>query len=66
MIHGFLFITIGDHDDHGEEFHHHASRIDRLAGTQITVYHDFHEELDYIEKSSSTTNTSVSEEEDGR
>jgi len=63
MIHGFLFVTIGKHDAHGKEFLDHASRINRMAGTKIRVYHEFHEELEYLQKTSSTT--SGSEEEDG-
>lgn len=39
MIHGFLFITNNnrDRDGHGPEFCKHMERINREAGTKITV-----------------------------
>ncbi|KAG8040662.1 hypothetical protein G9C98_002658 [Cotesia typhae] len=47
MIHGFLFITNNnrDRDGHGPEFCKHMERINREAGTKITIYHDFHDEV---------------------
>ena len=35
-----------DHDGHGPEFHKHMYRINADAGTNITVYHTFHDEVD--------------------
>lgn len=47
MIHGYLFLTNNnrDRDGHGPEFHKHMYRINKEAGTHISVYHDFHDEV---------------------
>lgn len=47
MIHAYLFVTHNnrDRDGHGPEFHKHMFRINSEAGTNITVYHDFHDEV---------------------
>ncbi|XP_056631135.1 DNA-dependent metalloprotease dvc-1 [Diorhabda sublineata] len=47
MIHAYLFITNNnrDRDGHGPEFLRHMKRINDEAGTNITVYHDFHDEV---------------------
>lgn len=47
MIHAYLFVTDGDddHDGHGPAFHEHMYRINREAGTKISVYHTFHDEV---------------------
>ncbi|XP_057323033.1 DNA-dependent metalloprotease SPRTN [Microplitis mediator] len=47
MIHGYLFVTNNnrDRDGHGPEFCKHMERINREAGTKITIYHDFHDEV---------------------
>ncbi|XP_065160971.1 DNA-dependent metalloprotease dvc-1 isoform X1 [Atheta coriaria] len=47
MIHAFLFVTHNnrDRDGHGPEFHKHMYRINGEAGTNITVYHTFHDEV---------------------
>eukprot|EP00117_Sycon_ciliatum_P034282 scpid71314/ scgid3344/ Zinc finger RAD18 domain-containing protein C1orf124 homolog len=47
MIHAYLFVTQNnkDHDAHGPEFHKHMKRINQDAGTKITVYHNFHDEV---------------------
>ncbi|XP_034256062.1 sprT-like domain-containing protein Spartan [Thrips palmi] len=47
MIHAFLFITKNnrDRDGHGPEFHKHMNRINQEAGTHISVYHSFHDEV---------------------
>ncbi|XP_076263889.1 DNA-dependent metalloprotease SPRTN [Rhynchophorus ferrugineus] len=47
MIHAFLFVTHNnkDRDGHGPEFHKHMFRINGEAGTNITVYHTFHDEV---------------------
>lgn len=39
MIHGYLFLTNNnrDRDGHGPEFCKHMDRINRVAGTKITV-----------------------------
>lgn len=49
MIHAFLFITRNnkDHDDHGPEFHKHMKRINDETGTKISVFHTFHDEVDF-------------------
>ncbi|RWS00702.1 sprT-like domain-containing protein Spartan isoform X2 [Dinothrombium tinctorium] len=47
MIHAFLFVT--DQDDissHGPMFRLHQERINTLSGTKITIFHNFHEEVD--------------------
>ncbi|XP_072938946.1 uncharacterized protein [Epargyreus clarus] len=47
MIHAFLFITCRDQDrdGHGPNFQAHMHRINRAAGVNITIYHDFHDEV---------------------
>ncbi|XP_016660598.1 sprT-like domain-containing protein Spartan [Acyrthosiphon pisum] len=49
MIHAYLFLTNNkDHknrDGHGPEFCKHMYRINAAAGTKISIYHDFHEEV---------------------
>lgn len=47
MIHAFLFVTKNnrDRDGHGPEFHKHMNRINQEAGTHISVYHSFHDEV---------------------
>ncbi|KAG0379810.1 hypothetical protein BGX24_011583 [Mortierella sp. AD032] len=49
MIHAYLFVTqaIQDHDGHGTDFQHHMNRINKAAGTTITIYHTFHDEVRY-------------------
>ncbi|KAI8076512.1 SprT-like family-domain-containing protein [Gilbertella persicaria] len=49
MIHALLFITQKntDRDGHGPMFIAEANRINTLANTNITIYHDFHDEVDY-------------------
>ncbi|KAK7071862.1 hypothetical protein SK128_003244 [Halocaridina rubra] len=48
MIHAYLFVTANnrDRDGHGPEFHKHMYRINNVAGTKISVYHTFHDEVD--------------------
>lgn len=50
MIHAYLFLTNNkDHinrDGHGPEFCKHMYRINVAAGTKISIYHDFSEEVD--------------------
>eukprot|EP01083_Nonionella_stella_P272808 925306_1 len=48
MIHAFLFVTQNDRDRsaHGPNFQKHMKRINQSAGTNITVYHTFHDEVD--------------------
>ncbi|CAC5370984.1 SPRTN [Mytilus coruscus] len=50
MIHAYLFITDNnkDHDGHGPEFHKHMYRINDATGTKISVYHNFHDEVDHF------------------
>lgn len=47
MIHAYLFVTREDdnHESHGPKFHMHMFRINKLARTNITVYHTFHDEV---------------------
>lgn len=47
MIHAYLFVTNNDRDrdGHGPRFHEHMYRINKEAGTNITVYHSFHDEV---------------------
>ncbi|ORZ28500.1 SprT-like family-domain-containing protein [Lobosporangium transversale] len=47
MIHAYLFVTkaIQDHDGHGADFQYHMNRINKAAGTSITIYHTFHDEV---------------------
>ncbi|KAF9907004.1 hypothetical protein EC991_011399 [Linnemannia zychae] len=49
MIHAYLFVTqaIQDHDGHGADFQYHMNRINKAAGTTITIYHTFHDEVRY-------------------
>ncbi|XP_028254226.1 sprT-like domain-containing protein Spartan [Parambassis ranga] len=48
MIHALLFVTQNnrDRDGHGPEFCKHMNRINKASGTNITVYHSFHDEVD--------------------
>ena len=52
MIHAYLFVTHNyfDRDDHGEQFQKHMNRINKAAKSHITVYHTFHDEVDYCRK----------------
>lgn len=52
MIHALLFVTNNnrDRDGHGPEFHKHMYRINGEAGTNITVYHDFHDEVNLYQQ----------------
>ncbi|CAH1738782.1 unnamed protein product [Aphis gossypii] len=49
MIHAYLFLTNNkdhrDRDGHGPEFCKHMYRINVGAGTKISIYHDFHDEV---------------------
>ncbi|KAF7992157.1 hypothetical protein HCN44_001482 [Aphidius gifuensis] len=47
MIHGYLFLTSNnrDRDGHGPEFCKHMKRINDSAGTAISIYHTFHDEV---------------------
>ncbi|XP_028396257.1 sprT-like domain-containing protein Spartan [Dendronephthya gigantea] len=47
MIHAYLFVTNNnkDHNAHGPEFHKHMYRINKQSGANITVYHNFHDEV---------------------
>ncbi|KAM3580135.1 hypothetical protein VKS41_007372 [Umbelopsis sp. WA50703] len=49
MIHALLFVTQNntDHDGHGPQFLMHAARINKAAGTSISVYHNFRDEVNY-------------------
>ncbi|XP_072551523.1 DNA-dependent metalloprotease SPRTN [Salminus brasiliensis] len=48
MIHALLFVTQNnrDRDGHGPEFCKHMNRINNATGTNISVYHSFHDEVD--------------------
>ena len=47
MIHAYLFLTNNDRDrdGHGPNFCKHMHRINKAAGTNITIYHNFHDEV---------------------
>ncbi|KAH9507290.1 hypothetical protein Btru_056844 [Bulinus truncatus] len=48
MIHAYLFITDNDrdHDGHGPNFKSHMDRINKSTGANISVYHNFHDEVE--------------------
>jgi len=48
MIHAYLFVTDNNdnHDGHGPEFHKHMYRINAATGANISVYHNFHDEVE--------------------
>ena len=48
MIHAVLFLDEGcrDRDAHGPAFMAYARRLNQEAGTQVTVFHSFHDEVD--------------------
>ncbi|GAB6026058.1 hypothetical protein CHUAL_012264 [Chamberlinius hualienensis] len=48
MIHAYLFVTHNnkDHNAHGPEFVKHMKRINEHSGTNITICHSFHDEVD--------------------
>ncbi|XP_034018414.1 sprT-like domain-containing protein Spartan [Thalassophryne amazonica] len=48
MIHALLFVTQNnrDREGHGPEFCKHMNRINKASGTNITIYHSFHDEVD--------------------
>ncbi|XP_068085362.1 DNA-dependent metalloprotease dvc-1 isoform X2 [Anabrus simplex] len=52
MIHAFLFITDNDRDrdGHGPQFRKHMDRINKEAGTNITIYHTFHAEVELYQQ----------------
>ncbi|KAI8824269.1 SprT-like family-domain-containing protein [Fimicolochytrium jonesii] len=52
MIHAYLFVTGGntDHDGHGPAFLGLAKKINDTAGTNITVFHKFHDEVNHHRK----------------
>ncbi|NXU45269.1 SPRTN protein, partial [Drymodes brunneopygia] len=47
MIHALLFVTHNykDRESHGPEFCKHMRRINLLTGANVTIYHDFHDEV---------------------
>lgn len=51
MIHAYLFLVtrgrLRDRNGHGPEFLAHAKRINARAGTRISVYHSFRDEVDH-------------------
>lgn len=47
MIHAFLFLTARISHGHGPDFIFHMNRINALAATQITIFHNFHAEVAY-------------------
>uniref|UniRef100_A0A2C9KG14 SprT-like domain-containing protein n=1 Tax=Biomphalaria glabrata TaxID=6526 RepID=A0A2C9KG14_BIOGL len=48
MIHAYLFITDNDrdHDGHGPNFKSHMHRINKATGANISIYHNFHDEVE--------------------
>lgn len=51
MIHAYLFLydpgSSRDHSGHGPKFIEWMNNINHLAGTKITIYHNFHDEVNY-------------------
>ncbi|KAL0478711.1 hypothetical protein AKO1_008326 [Acrasis kona] len=48
MIHAYLFVTCTkDDDDHGTHFKYWMNFINEAETSTITVYHTFHDEVDY-------------------
>jgi predicted SprT family Zn-dependent metalloprotease len=49
MIHAYLYLTrnFKDRGDHGDEFKSHMNRINSAARTNISVYHSFHDEVNF-------------------
>lgn len=47
MIHAFLFVSGQDmdRDGHGPQFQNHMHRINKQAGLNISIYHDFNDEV---------------------
>ncbi|NXE34797.1 SPRTN protein, partial [Ptilorrhoa leucosticta] len=47
MIHALLFVTHNykDRESHGPEFCKHMRRINVLTGANVTIYHDFYDEV---------------------
>ncbi|NXB29875.1 SPRTN protein, partial [Eulacestoma nigropectus] len=47
MIHALLFVTHNykDRESHGPEFCKHMRRINLLTGANVTIYHDFYDEV---------------------
>lgn len=52
LIHAYLFVTSNNRDrsSHGREFRFHMNRINKLSGLNITIYHNFHDEMNYYRK----------------
>eukprot|EP00918_Siedleckia_nematoides_P010932 GHVU01023954.1.p1 GENE.GHVU01023954.1~~GHVU01023954.1.p1 ORF type:complete len:248 (-),score=15.11 GHVU01023954.1:440-1183(-) len=48
MIHAYIFVNnISDSGPHGHHYVRHMNRINNITGLNITVYHDFHLEVDF-------------------
>ncbi|CAH0522402.1 unnamed protein product [Peronospora belbahrii] len=49
MIHAYVFVatSVRDHEDHGPVFQGHMNRINKAAQTKITIFHTFHEEVNF-------------------
>lgn len=52
LIHAYLFVTSNNRDrsSHGKEFCFHMNRINELSGLNITIYHNFKDELNYYRR----------------
>ncbi|KAJ1606183.1 SprT-like metalloprotease [Cryptosporidium canis] len=52
LIHAYLFLTSNNRDrnSHGKEFRFHMDRINKLSGLNITIYHNFRDELEYYRR----------------
>ena len=53
MIHAHFFILQGgsiNRDGHGPDFCGYMDRINDREGTQISIYHSFHDEVDHYKK----------------
>ncbi|UKK02734.1 hypothetical protein MACK_002831 [Theileria orientalis] len=51
MIHAYLFLnSLSFNRGHGKEFTWHMNRINQITGLNVTVFHEFHDEVDYLRK----------------
>ncbi|XP_027196511.2 DNA-dependent metalloprotease SPRTN [Dermatophagoides pteronyssinus] len=51
MIHAYIyFARINDNGSHGQCFQEFMYKINRSAGTNITIFHTFHDEVKYAQK----------------
>mmetsp|Transcript_19779 Transcript_19779/g.22435 ORF Transcript_19779/g.22435 Transcript_19779/m.22435 type:complete len:391 (-) Transcript_19779:24-1196(-) len=48
MIHAFLYVTcfVDTREDHGDNFKFHMNHINKITGLNLTIFHNFHDEVD--------------------